>query len=114
LFVEKCGLEWKATELLTGMGVPLPPAVRDTLHATLDELGMLQAYIYNSVRGIFSSDSISRLKPIMTSRGWPEDELLDICDYAKRDNSALFLDEYRRLCEDALEQGKAYGKAEEE
>ena len=113
VFLEKRGREWSATELLTGLLVPLKDENKKRCTDCLWELNKIQELIYNSVRGIFSSTSVRQLKPIMTRRGWAEDELNDICYYAKYDYYDEFLNEYKRLCKYALEWSKGIGKEEQ-
>ena len=113
VFVEKRGREWKATELLTGLLVPLKDENKKRRSDCVWELNKIQELIYNSVRGIFSSTSVRNLKPIMTRRGLAEDELNDICYYAKRDYSGEFLNEYKRLCKYAMEWTRGIGKEEQ-
>lgn len=115
VFVEKIGHEWKATELLTGLGIPLKDENKKRCSDCLWELDKKQDSIYNALRSIFSSvETVRQLSPIMLRRGFEDGELNDICYYAENDFYSEFLDEYKCLCEYALKWAKDFGKGEAE
>ena len=115
VFVEKREWEWRATELLTGLLIPLKDENKTKLRLCLLELDEIQDRIYEGVRRVFSSTELLRqISPIMKERGFEDGELNDICYYAKQDISAEFLTEYKRLCWCALEWAKGIGKEENE
>lgn len=105
VFVEHLPHEWRVTELLTGLGIPVKEEQRKTLRVCLSALDGMQDTIYNAVKRVFSGDMKS-FETLFAIRGWVDSDINDICYYARNGTDEEFLSEYKCLCGYALEWAK--------